>query len=409
MAVWHPGHSVEVLENGDDFFPQALEAIGKAQKEVLLETFIFCNDDIGQAFRDALIAAAERGAWVSALVDGWGSYYLPRDMVDEMRRAGVHFHFYEPGPKWLRSRLNILRRMHRKLIVVDGETAFIGGINLAHNHQSDFGPEFKQDYAARVRGPVVTEIRNFTRNAFAACAGKDVSDPGSPMVDPVSDGAVPPAGEAQALFLTRDNDHNLTSIENHYIERIQQAERRVSIANAYFFPGYRLLRALRDAARRGVQVQLLIQGLPGSPLAKHAAATLYDFLVESDIEVYEYWEHQLHGKIAAIDDDWATIGSSNLDPFSLCFNLEANLFVRDKEVNRSVHAHVQQLIEHSDVRRIDQSWLRRRTLIKWLRSVLLYHFLRYFPGAAGWLPRLHPKAHINELRDQIQARDSHNR
>lgn len=400
MSGWISGNAVEVLENGDEFFPQALEAIGQARQEIFLETFILCNDVVGKAFQEALIAAAKRGVWVSALVDGWGSYYLPREFVDALRQAGVHFHFYEPGPKWLRSRLNILRRMHRKLIVVDGEVAFTGGINLAHNHRSDFGPEFKQDYAARIEGPVVAQIRDFTRDAVAACA----DEPDDVLQHLEHANAVPPAGGAEAMFLTRDNSSCRTAIENHYIEQIERAEHRVSIANAYFFPGYRLLRAMRDAARRGVQVRLLIQGLPGSPLAKRAARTLYDFLVESEIEVYEYWEHQLHGKIAAIDDKWATIGSSNLDPFSLCFNLEANIFVLDRVVNESVHAHIQRLIEHSEVRRIDESWIKRRTLVKWLRSVLVYHFLRYFPGATGWLPRLQPKAHINERREQINGR-----
>src|SRR5690606_13027796 len=132
----------------------------------------------------------------------------------------------------------------------------------------------------------------------------------------------------------------------------------------------------------------------------------YDFLVESGIEGYEYWERQLHGKIAAIDDEWATIGSSNLDPFSLCLNLEANVFVRDREFNALIHDRIDVLISRSKVREIHQSWFRRRTMLKWFASALVYHVLRHFPGLAGWVPPLESETLEPIPKVQTRKRDT---
>lgn len=386
-SSWVAGNAISLLENGDEFFQRMFEVIETAEREILIETFILCDDPIGRKLKQALLDAVARGVWISVLVDGFGSYYLPRPYMDELSRAGVHFHVFDPEPRWLRLRVNIFRRLHRKIVVVDGLTAFIGGINLTHEHVAAYGREAKQDYAVELKGPVVPQIQRFAREAIQGYSQSDLQ-----LVDlnQVNHPDVV-AGDVSVLFLTRDNHRNPTSIETEYLERIRTAKYRITIANCYFFPGYRILKALRDAARRGVEVCLLTQGIPDSMLAKRANKTLYDFLVESDIRVYEYWERPLHGKIAAIDYDWSTVGSSNMDPLSFCLNLEANVFVRDREFNALVHSRIQYLIEHSQVRAIDQSWIRRRTLLKGFQSFLIYHMLRHIPGLTGWLPRLERK------------------
>jgi cardiolipin synthase len=384
---WTSGNSVRLLENGEEFFPRVFSAINNARHEVLVETFILRDDKVGQQVKNGLVSAAQRGVRVSLAVDGYGSYYLPEDFIHEITDAGVLFCMYDPPPKWMSYRTNLFRRLHRKLLVVDAHTAFVGGINLSHNHLADYGPKGKQDYAVEMRGPIVKQIRDFAMQQV--CMHHDLTV-NFPDIPPVSPGTVENS-TARILFVTRDNRNNRTAIENEYLKRITNAQSRITIANAYFFPGYRLLRELRNAARRGVQVRLIIQGTPGSTLAMKAVPTLYDFLVESNIEVCEYWERPFHGKIAAIDDDWSTVGSTNLDPLSLSLNLEANVIIVDREFNSLLTERMAALVQQSNIRKINDSWIHRRTLWKWFRSLLVFHFLRHFPAWVGWLPAHSPR------------------
>lgn len=383
---WTFGNSVSLLVNGEEFFPRIFSAIQAAKYEILVETFILRDDKIGRQVQGDLIAAVRRGVRVSLAVDGYGSYYLSDDFIREITDAGIQFCMYDPPPKWMSYRTNLFRRLHRKLLVVDGVSAFVGGMNLSHNHLSDYGPNAKQDYAVELHGPIVQQIRDFAVDQVRHFCRISYDFPDPPRSEPKQ-----PVDPAQILFATRDNHSHPIDIENEYLTRIASAKTHITIANAYFFPGYRLLRELRNAARRGVTVRLIIQGKPGSTLAMKAVPTLYDFLVESQIEVYEYWERPFHGKIASIDDDWSTVGSSNLDPLSLSLNLEANVIIVDQAFNAHLSEHMEALVQQSEIRKINDSWIRRRTLWKWFRSLLIFHFLRHFPAWAGWLPAHTPR------------------
>jgi cardiolipin synthase A/B len=385
---WSSGNKFTLLENGEAFFPRVFEAIAAAQREVLLETFILYEDKVGKALHAALLAAARRGAQVDVTIDGFGSPELSDEFVGTLAEAGVRLHVFDPGSRLLR-RLNYFRRLHRKLVVVDGARAFIGGINYSADHLADFGPEAKQDYAAEVEGPLVAEMHRFMRASLEGAqprarrwfhwrgARSQVAVP-------------PPAGNADALFVWRDNDGNTNDIERHYRLAIRLARRRVLIANAYFFPGYRFLRELRKAAQRGVEVSLILQGNPDMPIVQTAAAMLYDHLLRSGVRIYEYCERPLHGKVALVDDEWATIGSSNLDPLSLSLNLEANAMILDREFNHVLSDKLQRLIVHS-CKRIEVTDLPASSRWSKLRSYLLFHVLRRYPAWAGWLPGHRPR------------------
>ena len=169
---WVPGNHFELLENGEEFFPRVFNAIAQARREVMLETFILFEDKIGQELHAALLAAAKRGVEVHVLVDGFGSPDLSDQFVGSLVEAGVRFRIFDPGRRFLGQRLNVLRRMHRKIVVVDGQLGFIGGINYSADHMADFGPEAKQDYAVQVRGPIVAQLRQFTRDAVLGRASR---------------------------------------------------------------------------------------------------------------------------------------------------------------------------------------------------------------------------------------------
>ena len=431
---WVPGNRFELLENGEAFFPRVFEAIAAAKREVLLETFILFDDKIGRGLHAALLQAARNGAEVHVLVDGFGSPDLSDAFVGPLVAAGVRFRIFDPGGlRIFGQRLNLLRRMHRKIVVVDGEVGFIGGINYSADHVADFGPEAKQDYSVEVRGPIVAQMRAFARSVVDKGARKDgrranpqatssaepeagagTARAGGAARAPVPAGTPadgpraaaerrrwpfgaraaverhPAAGHADAIFVTRDNHAHTNDIERHYRVALRAARERVVIANAYFFPGYRFIREMRRAARRGVDVRLILQGQPDMPIVRVAASMLYDHLIRGGVRIYEYCDRPLHGKVALVDGEWSTVGSSNLDPLSLSLNLEANVVIRDREFNATLHGRLAHLMEHS-CRQVEPTPPGRWDGLRLLRSYCLFHLMRWFPAWAGWLPRHEPE------------------
>ncbi|VCU72161.1 Putative cardiolipin synthase YbhO [Pigmentiphaga humi] len=409
-AAWVPGNRIALLENGEAFFPRVFEVIGQAREEVLLETFILFDDHVGQALHEALVAAAQRGVRVSVLVDGYGSMDLGEDFLAGLTRVGVQFRMFDPRARLLGLRTNVFRRMHRKLVVVDGAIAFVGGINYSADHLADFGPGAKQDYAIEVHGPVVAQIRAYVRT--------NCSEPPAPVAEreptgPPGDGREP-AGTAQTLFAVRDNGAHRTDIERQYRIAIRAARHDVIIANAYFFPGYRLLRDLRNAARRGVRVSLVLQGEPDMPIVKVGARLLHDYLLGAGVRIFEYCERPLHGKVAVADDEWATVGSSNLDPLSLSLNLEANLVIRDAGFNRVLRERLDTLIARH-CRQVRQPRPQTKSIWRAAVSSVVFHVLRRFPAWAGWLPKHVPRleqiepaavSHAGQEDDDAQSRQT---
>lgn len=378
---WREGNQLRLLENGDQFFPCVSAAIQRAERSLLLETFILFEDDVGNALHSDLLAAAQRGVKVEVIVDGYGSHDLSDAFVNTLTEAGVRFLYYDPRPLVLGMRTNVFRRLHRKIVVVDDALAFVGGINFSAEHNTDYGPEAKQDYAVEVTGPVVLDIARYVQQAIGSkqttrrwWGGR------SPRL---AVNAMP--GDAQVLFVYRDNDDHRDDIEQHYLDMLRKAKQDVIIANAYFFPGYRLLREMRSAAQRGVRVRLIVQGEPDMAIVKVGAEMLYNYLVDAGVEVYEYCRRPLHGKIAVQDQHWATVGSSNLDPLSLSLNLEANLIVHDSTFNQTLRDNLEALLQHDCVR-VQDDKLPPRTWWHLTKSVIVFHFLRHFPAIAGWLP-----------------------
>ena len=364
---WREGNQIQLLENGDQFYPAVFDAIEQAQQKIILETFIWFEDAVGKQLHAALLEAARRGIKAEVLLDGYGSPDLSDSFVEELTVAGVVFRYYDPRPRLFGMRTNLFRRMHRKIVVIDDRVAFVGGINYSAEHMSDYGPEAKQDYAVRVEGPVVADILKFVLENL----------PGQSAVrrwwrrhHRAIDNHRP--GEAQALFVWRDNEEHRDDIERHYLKMLTQARREVIIANAYFFPGYRFLHALRKYRRK-----------------------------------------PLHGKVALMDDHWATVGSSNLDPLSLSLNLEANLIIHDRTFNQTLRDNLNPIIAQ-DCKRVDESMLPKRTWWNLTKSVLAFHFLRHFPALVGWLPAHTP--HLAEVeppaqpaletQDRIQTEDA---
>lgn len=381
---WVDGNSLRLLENGEDFFPAVFNAIAQARREVLLETFILFEDKVGLALHAVLLDAARRGVQVEVTIDGFGSPMLSSDFIHSLTEAGVRLHVFDPPPK-LSRRLQPFRRLHRKIVVVDGETGFIGGINYSADHLGDFGPQAKQDYAVQVRGPIVAHMRREAQRMIAPAHGQRWWQRRQAEICLPEE--TPSAGPARAKLVTRDNHRHRDDIERHYRLALHAARREVVIANAYFFPGYRLVRALQRAARRGVAVHLILQGEPDIPLAAMASRMVYQRLIQSGVSIHEYCQRPLHAKVATVDGEWATIGSSNLDPLSLSLNLEANLMVRDPGFTRELRETLMTLRDRHCQR------IAAQHVASWWWSWLgypVFHLLRHFPRWASLLPRHRP-------------------
>jgi cardiolipin synthase len=379
---FRPGNRLALLENGEAFYPAVFEAIGAAREEVLIETFILFDDPVGRELQRVLIEAARRGVRVDLTVDGYGSPNLSREFIGAMTAAGAHFHVFDPTPQLFGLRAYPLRRLHRKIVAVDGRVAFVGGINYSADHLESFGPMAKQDYAVRVEGPLAADIRAFASRTLAPTRRTRFKW-GRIRRGPPAD-EVPHVGTAEAALVTRDNRRHRDDIERVYRTAIRSARDDVIIANAYFFPGWRLLRDMVRASRRGVRVQLILQGQPDMLYVRTAARLLYPSLVKDGVQIYEYCRRPLHAKVAVVDGQWCTVGSSNLDPLSLSLNLEANVVVNDRGFACELRQRLQQLErEHCRLIRLDH--LPRRTGWRYVLSALGYHVARRFPS---WLQRL---------------------
>jgi cardiolipin synthase len=353
---------VALLAGGDELFPAMREAIAGALQEVWLATYIFHHDEAARGIADVLIAAARRGVRVRVVVDGFGSKASLPALQAWFEGSGVALAVFRPLDRWTAYlQPGQLRRLHQKLLAVDDERAFVGGINIIDDridlhHGRSEAPRL--DFAVALRGPIVAPVAQTARAMWTRAAfGQEWREELVNLVrstEPVAGARallqrlrILPRAAAlvaddtppvRAAFVVRDNLRQRRAIERSYIEALKNARSRIDIVCPYFYPGRAFRRTLRAAARRGVRVRLLLQGKLDYRLAGLAAQVLYDELLAQGVQIFEYTPAFLHAKVALADDEWATVGSSNIDPLSLLLNLEANVIVRDAPFTRALAA-----------------------------------------------------------------------
>lgn len=327
------GNRVRLLVNGQMYFPQLLAAIEAATRSVWFETYIFADDDIGARVASALAAAAARGVGVYVVIDGYGGGDHARALVAQLGAHGAQVKIYRPE-RWWRLERKLLRRLHRKIVVVDDAIAFVGGINIIddQNHPAGetepLGPRF--DFAVMLEGPIVAGVAHAARRLWWTLSlGERMNQRAVPPPRLVR---IPPpfADGVAAQLLLRDNFRNRRTIERAYLAEVEASRDEVLIACAYFLPGRRMRAALRAATRRGVRVRLLLQGRVEYAVQHYAQRALYANLLADGVEIHEYLPSYLHAKVAVIDRRWSTVGSSNIDPYSLLLAREANVVVFDE-------------------------------------------------------------------------------
>ncbi|MFA6015462.1 MAG: cardiolipin synthase ClsB [Gallionellaceae bacterium] len=375
MSTLHnvAGHQLTLLCNADEYFPSLLAEINAAQHSIYFETYIFAADGSGSQIKEALQNAAQRKVTVHVLLDGFGSADFPLIWLEDLQQAGVKVLFFRPELARLNLNRRRLRRLHRKLVLIDQRVAYVGGINVINEEDTR-----RLDFAVQVIGPVVEQITYSMQKLWQLVAWMNFRR--SERITPhlkyrkfkVQD----------VVFLIRDNLRHRLDIEHAYLLGIKQAKHEIIIANAYFLPGRRFRRYLKNAAKRGVRIKLLLQGKVEYRLQHYATLALYDELLKAGIEIHEYTQNYLHAKVAVFDSQWATVGSTNIDPFSLWLAREANLFVKDAgfagELRNTLLHEMQQGSHHV----VETDWQRRSI---WMKIVLRvsYSLVRFLVGISG--------------------------
>lgn len=375
-----PGERIVLLRDGSEAIPAMMKAIRGARREVVLEMYWLDSSVVGKAVVEALTQRAKEGVAVYVLYDAIGSLGADGTLYDGLLAAGARVLEYNPVAPWRRRfRLGwVSRRDHRKMLVVDERVAFVGGLNLGLPWLciEDGGGGWRDDVAmvvgptaARVRalffetwakqgGECPKNLRVFTSRERAEAAREELGVSNMSRAHPV------------VAVLGHDALGARWAIRRAYLTRIRNAERQVLIANSYFIPDMRVKRALKYAARRGVEVRVIVPGTSDVPAVKYATEWLYTDLMEAGIHVHEWIHGILHAKTLLVDE-WATTGSYNLDYRSFRYNLEANLASTDAAFVASVEASMRKDLAES-TREVDLAQWKQRPLLDKLRSWIFY-------------------------------------
>jgi cardiolipin synthase len=315
------GNTFKLLRDGVEAFPEMLDAIRSARRHIRLEVYMFIDDAVGELFARELAEAARRGVQVTVLYDWLGSLATRRSFFARLRAEGVDIRAFKPL-SFARGIGALIRRDHRKILVVDGEIAFVGGINLAAEWApSGHGGGWRDDLM-RVEGPAALMLERLFCASWRMEAHKRLY-----RIRRLTHRRrlrLLARGDTKAVVLS-----SRKAIHRAYLRALEHARRSVMISNAYFLPDRRFLAAIRGAAHRGVHVELMLAGKSDHPVVKWAARALYSRMLRWGVEIHEWHEGVLHSKTAVVDGTWGTVGSFNLEPMSLRFNHEANLMFSD--------------------------------------------------------------------------------
>lgn len=318
------GNRIKLITDGDNCFSEFIKAIKSARLSINLETYIFNSDEIGWMMAELLVKKARAGVEVNLIYDAIGSMSASPAIFNFLRTGQVELLEYHPLVPWRRF-WNISMRDHRKLMVVDGRIAFVGGINIGKEYA---GKKFSgggwRDTHLRIEGPASQDVQfffmeNWFRNGGAIVDNKKHFPP------------VKETGKKLLMVLCTKSRKKIKPIWQSYISAIRFAKHSIYITNAYFIPDAKIYRSLVHAAKRGVDVRVLLPEKSDLPFVQHASRYLYKRYLKNGIRVFEYSKSILHAKTAIIDGIWSTIGSSNIDRISFTRNLEINAIIMDQE------------------------------------------------------------------------------
>jgi len=339
-AAMIPGNRIDILRNGVQIFPSMLAAIRAARKTINLEFYIYWDGEIGRTFAQTLAERARAGVEVKVILDAIGSAKMSRDLIEFMRRNGIDVEWYHPVRWYSLSRAN--HRTHRKLLIVDGEVGFTGGVGIADEWLGDAdGPTHWRETQVRVEGPAVTQMQFAYMDNWVKSRGEILTGlTYFPQIEP--------RGEHLAQVIKSSPAEGSSTVKLLYIISIVSAVRSIHINNAYFIPDSDTVRALEGAIRRGVDVRVIVPGeFTDVPIVRQASRWHYEMLLRKGIQMYEYEKTMMHAKTMIVDGIWSTIGSSNFDDRSFRLNDEVNVNIYDEGIAATMEMMFEDDLAHS--------------------------------------------------------------
>ncbi len=349
------GNAIEILNNGDKFYPAMLKAIAEAQATITIEAYIYWAGEIGKRFAEALAARAKAGLGVKILLDAVGSSTIGDEILEILEKGGCQLAWYNPARLYSIGRLN--HRTHRKSLILDGRVAFTGGAGIADHWMGDAqDSEHWRDIQIRMEGPAVTPLQSgFAQNWLEATSEIVTGFEFYPANDT-------PAGKLAVQTILSSPETGASAARTFYYLSIAAARKSIDIANPYFVPDQGAIDLLVAARRRGVRVRIMVAGIHNDNwLARQSSVRLYGPLLDADIEMYEYNHTMLHQKTMVVDGVWSTVGTTNFDSRSFAHNEENNVCVRDAQLAKQLEA-----IFVEDI-----AGCERVTLKKWRRRPIL--------------------------------------
>jgi len=367
--------SLDLYRSGKPFFDLITSLINEARYSIQVQTYIFEEDETGTLVADALMHAARRGIKVSMVVDGYASQDLSKTFIAKLRSSGIKFRKFEPIFK---SKYYYFgRRLHHKVIVIDGLKAVVSGINISNNYNDFTDHAAWLDWAAFVEGDVAKELMRICKQREEIIAYPKITAPDIEL-----------AANHNYRVRIRVNDwvKRKMEITESYLEMFRKAKSHVYLMSPYFLPGSELLKAIIQAADRGVKINLILAGISDVQVAKHAERYMYRQIFKHNIHIYEYQPKVLHGKLATFDSKWTTVGSYNLNNISAYASVELNLDIDNAAFAHDVEQRLLRIISLDCIKLDEEDYIRKMNFFKMFvqRSsylifrTLLYLFTFYF-------------------------------
>lgn len=363
------GHSIELLRSGENFFAASEKVIDEAKQYIHFQTYIVDDDETGRRIINALIRASKRGIRVYFLLDAYGGSSFSKDLIHKIEEAGVLFRMFSPG--LITKGFQLSLRLHHKVLLADGDTAIIGGMNIADRYRGNDGLKAWLDFAILIKGPecshVLFILKSLWNKAFISKKERSRETIHHPVL----------YIEDVKLKVIQNNWYrNKIEILKSYRSALKHAQNRMTIFASYFLPGRSERRLLRNASRRGVDIKIVLSAESDAPVFKRATNFLYDFILRNNITIYEYLPSNLHAKVATVDGNWSTIGSYNMNHLSDYGSIEMNADILDTRFAEMFEEILLGIIE-KDCRQVTpEEYIHRKTWLFQLTGWFLYQIIR---------------------------------
>lgn len=371
LAGYTPHNKVRLVHGGKDYFSTLLQLIDEAKISIHLQTYIFDGDETGRQVADALLRAAARNVQVFILLDGYASQHLPHHFIQEWKAAGIRFRWFWPLFKSRHFYLG--RRLHHKVVTVDAAKGMAGGVNISDRYNDIDGKKAWLDRALLVEGQAALKLHIICRDMWKKAYWKK----GISAKDkfPWLPGVVP---NEECLVRVRRNDwvQGKNQISRSYLEMFRQAESHIIVLSSYFMPGAILRKQMVQAAKRGVIIKIVVGSVSDVRISRLAEQYMYRWLFRNKMQVYEYQDTILHGKMAAYDGIWMTNGSYNVNRISAYASVELNMDVRNTDFAAGVEAELEGIIRDQCIQILPETYFQHTGIFRRLLQRVAYETIR---------------------------------